>query len=77
MGELCEDDTYRDLFTSQLNPVAGFLECNPDYRGISGLEIDLNLIEVSIQNTCFSYYFSRYFAMPVLRRTSFFIFLVE
>lgn len=48
MGELCQNELYRDLFTVQLNNVAGFLEQNPSYSGIDQLEIDLNLIEVSV-----------------------------
>lgn len=51
LGNLCRLDDYRGVITSQLNSMASFLEQNPSYEGIPNLEIDLNLIEVSIGYT--------------------------
>ena len=48
LGKVCKYSSLRDVVTPNLNKISSFLEKNPQYGGISQLEIDYNLIEVSM-----------------------------
>ena len=51
---LCGEAEYRALMTDQLQQLVTFLGTNPEYSGIKSLDIDYNLIEVSVYHHIYS-----------------------
>lgn len=47
LNELCTNEEYSAIITSQLNAVVNFLTTNPTYGGLRHIQRDMTLIEVN------------------------------